>query len=51
MRRSEPDSHVGVDARHLVEQIGKAQTSLLGSVDGVEAAAELRQLWATELLL
>lgn len=51
MRGSEPYPHVGVNARHEVEQVGEAQASLFGSVDGAEAAAQLGPLRAAELNL
>lgn len=51
MRGSESDPHVGIDAWHSVQQVGEAQTSLFWSVDGLEAPAELGQVWAAELLL
>lgn len=51
MRGSEPDPHVRNNAWNLVQQVREAQTSLLGSVDGLKAPAELGQFWATKLLL
>lgn len=51
MRGSEPDPHVRINAWNLVQQVREAQTSLLGSVDGLEAPAEPGQLRATKLLL
>lgn len=51
MRGSESDPHVRINAWNLVQQVREAQTSLLGSVDGLKAPAELGQLCATKLLL
>lgn len=51
MRGGESDPHVRIDARDLVQQVGEAQTSLLASVDGLEAPAEPGRLGAADLLL
>lgn len=50
MRGSESDPHVGINTRHLVQQVREAKPPLFRSVDCLKTAAELGQVRATELL-
>lgn len=44
MRGCEPDPHVGIDARHCVQQVGEAQTTSFCSVSCLKTSAEVGQV-------